>query len=467
MRVSNIFRGLAAKLVLLHLLWIVPALALADYWVLQRETASLERAVQAGALDQANERIAADLLVDWPNQRAMELSLDRHRLLLERARSGFAPGTGHVLLELTETPLSLRLLGANGSLIASSGPPLSAENDRRLQAVSALNFQSEQGAALMLELRLDVPRPSFTLLSSGSFEWRVLLGAAVLLALAGSALLSLYLVRRLNSIGKAVAAWRRGDLEQRINARHHDELGRLATELDLMAADLAQLLDDRARLAALQERQRVARDLHDTAKQKAFALGLQLAALRRGLGEAPTPVALEEAERLSAELRAELADLVHTFRNDPAPQPPFRSRLDARLRRWQMSTGLRLKVRLDPGPEPTPADAEQLLRALDESLANVARHAGVEHAQVHLLDRGRGDWLLEISDNGAGFDPQTQAGTGLAHLAERAACLSQGRLQVQSAPGKGAVVRLHFALSDADQLPATATSAPNPAAAKA
>ena len=450
MRLSPIFRGLAAKLVLLHLLWIIPALALADYWVLQREAAILEQALADGALNQASSRIADDLIQDWPDQRALALGLDRHRLLLERARGGFAPGTGHVLLELSEEPLGLRLLDGAGAELARSGHFYSEADEQRLSATSRASLPTSDGRQMTLELQLDVPRPGFSLLYSGSFEWRVLLSAGVLLALAGSALLSLYLVRRLNAISKAVAAWRRGDLDQRIDERRGDELGRLSVELDAMAADLSHLLDDRARLGALQERHRVARDLHDTAKQKAFALGLQIAAVKRSLGPQGHD-ALEEADRLCAELRTELAEVVDAFRSEPVPLQPFRSRLDMRARRWQMSAGLRIKLRLDPGPEPEAAVAEQLLRVLDESLANVARHARVNQAQVLLQDRGNGHWLLEVSDQGIGFDPRHGAGTGLTHLAERADCLPQGRLQVRSARNRGTRIRLHFLLVEETQ----------------
>ncbi len=448
MSVLNQFlRGLSVKLVFLHLLWIVPALAIADYWVLARETAALERAVAGGALTKASERIASEVLADWPDQRALELSLERQRLLLERSRGGLAPGTGHVLLELSETPLGLRLLDADGRELAQSGARAS-NSDELLTEESEVSVFADDGQQLRLQLLLQVPRPSFSLFYSGSFEWQVLLSAGVLLALLSSALMSLYLVGRLNGMGAALKAWRRGDLEHRIGESRRDELGRLANDLDGMAADLSQLLDDRARLGALQERQRVARDLHDTAKQKAFALGLQLATLRRGLQHSPTPSALDEAERLCAELRTELAELVDAFRNEPTPKQDFRGRLDARIRRWQMSTGLRLKLRLDPGSEPTAADAEQLLRVVDECLANVARHAQVDQAQVQLIDCGQGQWQLQVSDGGVGFEPRQQSGNGLVHLAERAACLPQGRLDVQSQPGRGTAISLHFSISE-------------------
>jgi signal transduction histidine kinase len=93
-----------------------------------------------------------------------------------------------------------------------------------------------------------------------------------------------------------------------------------------------------------------------------------------------------------------------------------------------------------------PAAAQDILRIVQESLANVGRHAGAEHVVVRLETHG--DRLrVTVQDDGTGFDPDlatAQPGSfGLRGLKERAAHLG-GELEVRSAPGKGTTVTLEM-----------------------
>lgn len=438
--------GLAIKLVLVQLLWMLPALGLADYCVLLLETARLERGLAEGRLEAVAAQMARELEGQPAQSALLTVALDRQRLLLERARGGLAEGAGHILVELSERPLSLRLQDVDGHTLAHSGPPL-LPADRPAEGLhrqSSLPLQLADGTPATLTVQLAVPYPGLALLGPRSFEGSLLVLAALVLALSGGVLLSLYLAHRLGRIRTQVMAWRSGELGGRIDASQRDELGVLAADLDAMAADLEQLLQDRARLAALEERQRVARDLHDTVKQKAFALGLQLSALRRG--QDVDGATLAQAERLCAEIREELAEVVHTMHPQPRSTTAFRDRLTDRVRNWQQSASLELDCSHEPGPEPSAAVAEQLLRALDESLANVARHAGPCRVAVRFRRLRDDSWQLQVSDDGCGFDPATRQGRGLQHLRERAEAIA-GELQLLSGPS-GTTVSLCFRLPD-------------------
>jgi signal transduction histidine kinase len=436
--------GLAWKLIALQMLWMLPALGVADYFVLWEETRRLERGLDEGRLEAVAAEMAAELEIGGSDTATLQIALDRHRLLLERARGGLAQGAGHILQELSEQPLALQLQHQDGVQIAHSGPALRDGESAELLRRVDLPLQLADGTPARLIVQLAVPRPGLSLLQPRSFEGSILLLTAFALALSGGLLLSVYLGRRLGRIRQLVQAWRQGELDPRIGPAGRDELGVLAGDLDGMAADLQRLLQDRARLGALEERQRVARDLHDTVKQKAFALGLQLGALRRALRE-PSP-ALAEAERLASEIRDELALVVDTMRPQERPKEAFRARLDERARRWQLATGLELVVSCSPGPEPDPATAEQLLRISDEALANISRHAGPCSARVQLSAAADGHWQLQISDSGCGFDPNSANGRGLQHLRERSHSIG-GFMQIDSRVGRGTRVTLDFPLT--------------------
>jgi signal transduction histidine kinase len=86
----------------------------------------------------------------------------------------------------------------------------------------------------------------------------------------------------------------------------------------------------------------------------------------------------------------------------------------------------------------------QVSRVIQEALTNARRHAGAEKISVSLRMDGE-DLVVEVSDDGRGFDPETPPGVGLGSMRERAA-LSGGELEIQSVPERGTRVRLRVPL---------------------
>lgn len=103
----------------------------------------------------------------------------------------------------------------------------------------------------------------------------------LLISFLSALLLAVYVLRRIRRVERAAAQWAEGQLKARINDRHRDEIGRLAATFDHMADALDKNIEVKQSLAAAEERNRMARDLHDTAKQRCFALGLKLSLLAR------------------------------------------------------------------------------------------------------------------------------------------------------------------------------------------
>ena len=139
----------------------------------------------------------------------------------------------------------------------------------------------------------------------------------------------------------------------------------------------------RAQLATLAERQRLARDLHDTVKQKAFALNLQLATARRLIGETQGSDRLEQAQRLSQQIQQELAQILDELRASDTDLPLI-ERLRQRAIEWSHTSGLMPAFTLDDLPPLPGAQEESLLRIVDEALANVLRHAGATRVEIML-----------------------------------------------------------------------------------
>ncbi len=88
------------------------------------------------------------------------------------------------------------------------------------------------------------------------------------------------ITRRLGRITLAADAWSRGEFQATVRNTGRDELGQLATDLNVMAEQLQHLLATRQELAVVEERHRLARDLHDSVKQQMFVITMLLGAAR-------------------------------------------------------------------------------------------------------------------------------------------------------------------------------------------
>ncbi len=221
-----------------------------------------------------------------------------------------------------------------------------------------------------------------------------------------------------------------------------EELQLLYTIGDLLsiALERARLFARSAGLGAAEERNRLAREIHDTLAQGLSATALQLESadalldantqrargpLRRALSL--TRSNLEEARRSVLDLRAA-----------PLEDRPLSEALKALVDRWEAETGIGARYSTVNGSRPLPPRVEAALyRICQEALANVARHAEAGHVGVRLIatpERIR----LTVEDDGRGFYASCVPGDrhGLVGMRERAQMLG-GVLEVRSVPGEG------------------------------
>jgi signal transduction histidine kinase len=188
------------------------------------------------------------------------------------------------------------------------------------------------------------------------------------------------------------------------------------------------------------ERARWARELHDSVLQGLGSRRVLLSsALKRGDGpglEAAVAQALEEMGHDIDELRG----LITELRPATLDQLGLRAALEDLAERFEHSAGVGVSVELSIGAERLDPELETAVyRLVQESLTNVAKHAGAESAMLQVtVGDGRLDVL--ISDDGRGFDQAAErSGFGLAGMRERVE-LTGGELQVESQPGSGTKV---------------------------
>ncbi len=248
-------------------------------------------------------------------------------------------------------------------------------------------------------------------------------------------------VQRLEHLSEATLAWSGGDFSVLVDDPHQDELGQLARRLNEMARQLQHLLDTRRELAIVEERNRLARELHDSAKQQAFAAAAQISTVRTLLKNDPQAAEAhaEEVERLIYDLRQELTTLIQELRPAALEGKGLAAAIRDYATDWARQTGVVLDVRVR-GERSLPLDIEQaLFRIGQEALANVVRHSEASKAEIALIytpDR----IILTVSDNGRGFDAKGEhRGFGLSSMQQRAESIA-GYLTVESVLTKGTTI---------------------------
>lgn len=211
-------------------------------------------------------------------------------------------------------------------------------------------------------------------------------------------------------------------------AREHNE--HLLNELQATQQKLRDL-------AVVEERNRLARDLHDSVKQQVFAISMQLSAARTALSEsdkAYTPVT--EAERLAQQAGAELSTLISALRPPKLENKTLTTAISEHVEEWSRQNKIEIDMAMDSKISMNVQNEQVLFRVLQEALANVARHSEASQVRV-TLKAEKDDVILIIEDNGIGFDPKgITKGVGLDSMKERLAAVN-GELEVSSLGSQG------------------------------
>jgi signal transduction histidine kinase len=211
-----------------------------------------------------------------------------------------------------------------------------------------------------------------------------------------------------------------------------------------VAIENARLYEQAKQVAVLEERNRLARELHDSVTQTLYGITLyaQAAVGQLALGNLEQVAEnLREIQDTSQEILAEMRLLIYELRPPVLERVGLVGALQARLSAVEGRAGLKTTLKSDLAGRLPAAIEEGLYRIAQEALNNVLKHA---HALTITVSLSQRDKLvtMEIADDGVGFEPERmkgQGGMGLPAMQERAAALG-GRLAISSKPGEGARV---------------------------
>jgi signal transduction histidine kinase len=215
--------------------------------------------------------------------------------------------------------------------------------------------------------------------------------------------------------------------------------------LRALEATRAELAATARHAGMLEERQRLARELHDTLAQGLTSVVTQLEAAERLLDSEPDQVRhhLDRARESARSGLSEVRRSVRALRPDLLDGASLVDALDHTCRSWSAETGILAQLRTAGQPAPLHPETETtLLRTTQEALANAAKHARATRVTVTLSYLGD-TVTLDIDDDGVGFAdpprPPRDGGFGLTGMRERVAAVG-GELHVESTPGAGTTI---------------------------
>ncbi|MEW5990431.1 MAG: ATP-binding protein [Chloroflexota bacterium] len=218
-------------------------------------------------------------------------------------------------------------------------------------------------------------------------------------------------------------------------------LGALA-DMAAIAVRTSRLHESQEQMTILSERDRIARELHDSLAQVLGQIHLQLRAFEARTDGAPISAELAELADVADDAYRDVRETILGLRETIPSDGGLEAALRAYLAKYTRQTGIRTQLDCDglAGRSLPPKAEVQLLRVVQEALTNVRKHAAASTVRIELRDV-EGTPVLSVTDDGMGFDPTSvraslAGGFGLRSMRERVELLG-GTLDVHTAPGDG------------------------------
>lgn len=382
------------------------------------------------------ETVFAETILGETSGPIMVVVLDQSRQVVLSATSGREHGAEFVATPQAQLVIRVAEAAQDGKLpLASLTRPLL--DGRTAVAVPLRAYDGRPLGVLLTVVNLQTAQRELIVSALSSLPQNILpltVLASILGALAG-VLASHNITRRVRRLAQAAHAWSRGEFQMLIRDSSRDELGQLARDFNRMAEQVQSLLARQQGFAIIEERHRVARDLHDGVKQHLFATTLLIGAAKTLLHQdaQAAETYLMEAEELATQTRKDLTTIIQELRPVTLAAKGLVAVLQEYTMLWSRRTGIALDLQTTYAT-PASLDLEEtLLRVAQEALANVARHSEASQAQVHLRQEC-GLLRLTILDDGKGFDVARAEykGLGILHMRERVEA-HHGQLRIISA----------------------------------
>ncbi|MGB0389039.1 MAG: HAMP domain-containing protein [Ardenticatenaceae bacterium] len=263
--------------------------------------------------------------------------------------------------------------------------------------------------------------------------------------------------RRFAELSAASAALADGDLDQRVPVKGNDEIDQLSMQFNGMAdqignqmlelrqlAERNALLAQEARaLAALEERQRLARDLHDALKQQLFGLSLTAGSIRQLMvrDQSKAGERLTQLAQQTRDIYIEMDRIIHQLRPAALEDRGLAAALPELVTKWQTQHDLPVELEIKAARELSLVTEQALYRVCQEALNNIARHANASQVTL-LLQYELDEVILSISDDGSGFDqtvPRPARAMGIRGMQERMTEIG-GCFTIESRPEEGTTI---------------------------
>ncbi|MDF2924291.1 MAG: sensor histidine kinase [Paenibacillaceae bacterium] len=198
--------------------------------------------------------------------------------------------------------------------------------------------------------------------------------------------------------------------------------------------------------AVMEERRRLARDLHDTVSQQLFAIHMSTSALPKLLEMNPegAKTVVGQLVNMSHHAQRQMRSLIAQLRPLELEEQTLEEALGKWFPDYCNQNGLQGKLEIALPDELPEAIEHQLFLIIQEGMANVVKHAKAKRVSLLLYDAGH-QYVLQIVDDGVGFEPDSskRSSYGLATMTERAERLG-GDADIRSKPGNGTVIHVNI-----------------------
>lgn len=321
--------------------------------------------------------------------------------------------------------------------VGNTNPNALADGNRRDQFSLAAPVKDAMGrtrAVLLVRATYNANYVAIAtqLLRNEGFIPLVMLACCTASALALGTSLTFPILRRLDRIRSVVRAWQDGDFEARIPTSDRDEISELGKAMNEMAEKLGALFVLKEELAANQEREVIAMDLHDSLKQQILATAFQVEAAKMNLpDDSPAQANLSAAKLLVGMVQSDLRTIIDRLEasREPLCSDELRSLLNRRLIVWGNGQNLAIDLQISSNICMTHSEFRSLMKIVEEGISNSIRHSGGDRVSITLsMERGLVQFCL--TDNGS-WDGKISRGRGIRNIYARSERLPEGTCKIE------------------------------------